>query len=72
MYLIDFESAVEFEEDATSSARLCRDLPFPADIYKRPMAPELSVNDPLYCPFSLDIWQLGYELRRCIWVGTFT
>ncbi|KAF5316321.1 hypothetical protein D9619_006765 [Psilocybe cf. subviscida] len=62
VYLIDFESAVEFSEDTAPDTRLCNDLPFPDDMYNRPRAPELTEVSLSYCPFRLDVWQLGHSL----------
>ncbi|KAF8959176.1 kinase-like domain-containing protein [Flammula alnicola] len=64
VYLIDFETAVDFPEDSSPSERLSLDFPFP-DLteYARPMPPELESGNP-YCPFKLDIWQFGSVLHE--------
>lgn len=62
VYLIDFETAVEFPEHSIPSERLSFELPLPDEVYKRARAPEL-FKDPLtYNPFRLDIWQFGSDL----------
>ncbi|KAK7691871.1 hypothetical protein QCA50_005275 [Cerrena zonata] len=63
VYIIDFEFAVEFPADCPSEERLCVGLPctkWYADDYTRPYPPEINESIP-WCPFKLDIWQLGYS-----------
>ena len=62
MYLIDFEVAVDFSSEMTLEKRLCYELPFGGSFkdpakYGRPLAPEMTQLP--YCPFKLDVWQLG-------------
>ncbi|KJA23621.1 hypothetical protein HYPSUDRAFT_39809 [Hypholoma sublateritium FD-334 SS-4] len=73
VYLIDFETAVQFSDDIDSSNRLCSVFPLslaPED-YARPRAPELRVLVPepsMYCPFLLpvDTWQFGFHLVQML------
>ncbi|PPQ91190.1 hypothetical protein CVT25_001206 [Psilocybe cyanescens] len=60
IYIIDFETAVDFPSDSTD--RKCSEFPFNMSEYGRPVAPELSNGQP-YCPFRLDMWQLGIDLH---------
>jgi len=62
VYMIDFETAVEFAPNASPENRLCNDLPLPDDQYRRQRPDELTLDTLLYCPFRLDIWQFGYDL----------
>jgi hypothetical protein len=64
VYMIDFETAVEFDPDTLPENRLCKDLPLPADQYRRQRPDELTRDTLLYCPFNLDIWQFGYDLAN--------
>ncbi|KAF5316324.1 hypothetical protein D9619_006766 [Psilocybe cf. subviscida] len=66
VYLIDFETAVQFEDDVTPEAMVLdsNNLPFPEETYKREPAPELYLEDD-YCPFKLDVWQFGHGLIEC-------
>lgn len=67
VYIIDFETAVDFSDDCVESERLCSEHPFGNDFdledYGRQLAPELSGDIQPYCPFKLDLWQLGSDLR---------
>lgn len=69
VYLIDFETAVQFEDDVAPEAMMLdsNNLPFPEETYKREPAPELYLDDD-YCPFKLDIWQFGHGLIECFTV----
>jgi hypothetical protein len=59
VYLIDFETAISFDDSTTPSERLVTGLPFPQEMaYQRPRPPELLRSQP-HCPFLLDVWQLG-------------
>ena len=59
VYLIDFETAVQFPVECPSSERVSVGLPVPvAEEYARPHAPEFASGE-AYCPFKLDVWQLG-------------
>lgn len=60
VYIIDFESAVEFPEDCPPSERRCIGLPpgMCEKTYTRAMPPEMASGLP-YDPFKLDVWQLG-------------
>jgi len=59
VYLIDFETAISFEDSTRLSERLVTGLPFPKEMaYERPRPPELLSSQP-HCPFLLDVWQLG-------------
>ncbi|KAH9480120.1 hypothetical protein JR316_0006717 [Psilocybe cubensis] len=68
VYIIDFEVAVEFPEDSEEAERLCDKFPYPLDIYARYVAPELETNQ-AYCPFRLDMWQLGMNLNMAVETG---
>ncbi|KAL1745779.1 kinase-like domain-containing protein [Schizophyllum fasciatum] len=66
VYLIDFETAVQFPEDCPPAERVCTGIPFPEYVvdpkrYKRPTIPEMRNGEP-YDPFKLDVWQLGNSL----------
>lgn len=69
VYLIDFETAVEFGDDIAPQAMLLdtNNLPFPEETYSREPAPELYIEGN-YCPFKLDIWQFGHDLIECFTV----
>jgi len=62
VYLIDFETAVEFSPETLPANRLSSELPVPAHEYRRKRPDELIHEPLLYCPFRLDIWQFGYDL----------
>ncbi|PPQ75047.1 hypothetical protein CVT26_012071 [Gymnopilus dilepis] len=63
VYIIDFESAVDFPEGSTGDRRLCSGVPVPPrQDYGRAVPSELTNDDP-YCPFKLDIWQFGSKVR---------
>ncbi|KIM39637.1 hypothetical protein M413DRAFT_194420 [Hebeloma cylindrosporum] len=67
IYMIDFETAVEFPPDTPLENRFCNDFPIPAHaahLYRRPKPDELTHEPLLYCPFRLDIWQFGYDLVK--------
>jgi hypothetical protein len=71
VYIIDFEMAVDFPSDSDSANRLVSGFPCPkVEKYMRPQAPELMENS-LYCPFKLDIWQFGTDLK-CVKVNVTT
>ena len=64
VYLIDFEVAVEFPPDSSPEERVSVGYPsggslVDPDEYTRPIPPELTDRDRGYCPFKLDVWQLG-------------
>ncbi|KAL1719061.1 kinase-like domain-containing protein [Schizophyllum commune] len=66
VYLIDFETAIEFPADCPPSERLCVGLPCinsisDADRYMPPRIPEMDTGEP-YDPFKLDVWQLATSL----------
>ncbi|PPQ76881.1 hypothetical protein CVT26_001440 [Gymnopilus dilepis] len=63
VYIIDFESAVDFPEDSTDRQRVCSGVPIPPrQDYGRAIPSELTNDDP-YCPFKLDVWQFGSKVR---------
>ncbi|KAF8878122.1 kinase-like domain-containing protein [Gymnopilus junonius] len=67
VYVIDFESAIEFPEDSLASERLCSGVPVPPrEIYRRRIPPELE-NDEPYNPFKLDIWQFGSNIHESLY-----
>ena len=70
VYIIDFETAVEFPENSLESERVCSSLPFPKEVYSRPVVPEAE-NGEAYCPFRMDVWQFGTELQDNIKVSHF-
>ena len=57
VYLIDFETAVQFPAGCPLTERVSVGFPV-AEMYARPHAPEFASGKP-YSPFKLDIWQLG-------------
>ena len=66
VYLIDFEVAVEFPPDCPADQCVSIGLPIGGSVpqpemYSRPCPPELRSGKP-YCPFKLDVWQLGRSL----------
>ena|ERR1700761_7268139 len=65
-YINDLEFGVSFSEDTPLMKRRVYGLPIEragldAARYARPVAPELTSGGS-YCPFCLDIWQLGHEI----------
>ncbi|KAL1751978.1 hypothetical protein FB107DRAFT_220881 [Schizophyllum commune] len=63
VYLIDFETAVEFSGNIPPPDRLCVGLPQGGGIaspsrYTAPQIPEMATGEP-YDPFKLDVWQLA-------------
>ena len=71
VYLIDFETAVQFPAGCSSITRVSVGYPV-AENYARPCAPELCSGE-AYCPFKLDIWQLGssfsdFKVCHCIFL----
>ena len=62
LYLIDFETAVQFPAECPLTERVSVGLPFTEE-YTRPLAPEL-VSGEAYCSFKLDVWQLGTSLTN--------
>ena len=61
VHIIDFEFAVQFSEDTLPEACVCPGETSPrwcGEDYARPYPGELFSGKP-YCPFKLDIWQLG-------------
>ncbi|KAH9480119.1 hypothetical protein JR316_0006716 [Psilocybe cubensis] len=65
VYIIDLETAVEFPEHSKVSERLCSKFHRSLDDYGRYVAPELKTLQP-YCPFRLDMWQLGMNLNMAV------
>ena len=63
VYLIDFETAVQFPEGCPLSERVSVGLPVEGEQYCRPLAPEFASGN-AYNPFKLDVWQLGYSLSK--------
>lgn len=64
VYLIDFETAIQFSDDCPPEDRVCVGLPLGGSfleehMYARPKAPETASGHPPYSPFKLDVWQLG-------------
>jgi hypothetical protein len=71
VYLIDFETAVQFPAGCPLTERVSVGFPF-AEKYSRPHAPEFA-SGKAYNPFKLDVWQLGYsfsdfKVRHCIFL----
>ena len=68
VYLIDFETAVQFPAGCPSIERVSVGYPV-TENYSRPCAPELA-SEKAYNPFKLDVWQLGnsfsgFKVRQC-------
>jgi hypothetical protein len=64
VYLIDFEVAVEFPPECPPEERVSIGYPLGGsfsepEMYSRSIAPEISGSNKPYCPFKLDVWQLG-------------
>ena len=57
VYLIDFETAVQFPAGCPSIEHVSVGYPV-TENYSRPCAPELA-SEKSYNPFKLDVWQLG-------------
>ena len=60
-FINDFELAVTFDPDSDPSSRVVTGLPTTGlrpGQYGRDAAPEM-LSDSRYCPFCVDIWQLG-------------
>ena len=76
VYLIDFESAVQFPAGCPSNDRVSVGLPLPdEEKYSRPHAPEFG-SGKAYCPFKLDVWQLGnsfsgFKVCQYIYIYSF-
>ncbi|TRM63891.1 hypothetical protein BD626DRAFT_568503 [Schizophyllum amplum] len=68
VFLIDFETAIEFPADCPPSERTCTGLPNISslagdpDEYTPPRIPEMATGEP-YDPFKLDVWQLATSFR---------
>ncbi|KAL1741436.1 hypothetical protein HDZ31DRAFT_66940 [Schizophyllum fasciatum] len=63
VYLIDFETAIQFPEGCPVDERVCTGFPLGGSVadvhtYGRPVIPEMRTGEP-YNPFKLDVWQLG-------------
>ena len=71
VYLIDFETAVQFPEGCPSIERVSVGYPVTEEeTYSRPCLPEFA-SGKAYCPFKLDVWQLGnsfsgFKVWQCI------
>jgi hypothetical protein len=63
VYLIIFETAVDFIEDSPPSSQHCTGTPWEDSIYSRRRAPEFLRNQS-YFPFRLDMWQFGSDLQE--------
>ncbi|KAG7442452.1 uncharacterized protein BT62DRAFT_383539 [Guyanagaster necrorhizus] len=63
MYIIDFETAIQFSSD--EKERVTNTFPVSnRSWYRRPLAPELEIPDVTYCPFRLDVWQISTDILR--------
>jgi hypothetical protein len=62
VYLIDFETAVQFPAGCPLTERVSVGFPI-AEKYARPHAPEFA-SGKAYNPFKLDVWQLGYSFSE--------
>jgi hypothetical protein len=63
VYLIDFETAVQFPAGRPLTERVSVGYPITfagEENYARPHAPEFASGE-AYSPFKLDVWQLGYS-----------
>jgi hypothetical protein len=63
VYLIDFEVAIQFPAECPESERVSMGFPLGGSFtqqehYARRHAPEFA-SGIAYCPFKLDVWQLG-------------
>ena len=71
VYLIDFETAVQFPAGCPLTERVSVGCPV-AEKYARPHAPEFA-SGKAYCPFKLDVWQLGRSFSDLkVWHRTFS
>ncbi|KAH9474568.1 hypothetical protein JR316_0013030 [Psilocybe cubensis] len=68
VYMIDFETAVDFPADSLESDRVCTSFHRDLEQFGRSIAPELRTKEP-YCPFKLDMWELGNDLRIFLLTG---
>lgn len=69
VFLIDFEVAVKFAAEIPTADCTCRGLPLGGsftqpEMYSRPVPPEIEYTDSVYCPFKLDVWQLGFSFLK--------
>ena len=62
LYLIDFETAVQFPAGCSLAERVSVGCPV-VEKYGRPHAPEFASGKE-YSPFKLDIWQLGHSFSE--------
>ncbi|KAJ6611684.1 hypothetical protein B0H10DRAFT_349223 [Mycena sp. CBHHK59/15] len=65
VYLIDFEVAVQYPSDrpATSIGYPVGGSFLQPEMYSRDRPPELESDRP-YCPYKLDVWQLGHSFSN--------
>ena len=76
VYLIDFETAIQFPAGCPSIERVSVGCPI-AENYSRPHATEFASGKP-FSPFKADVWQLGQSfsdfqsLARCIFTLSFS
>lgn len=63
VYIIDFETAIQFSDD--DKERVTDAFPVSdRTLYCRPLAPELRIPGTMYCPFRLDVWQISTDIQR--------
>ncbi|KAF8809792.1 hypothetical protein BYT27DRAFT_7135952 [Phlegmacium glaucopus] len=68
VYLIDLEVAIQFPPECPIDQCVVTGYPLGGSVtdpakYARPHAPEFASGNP-YCPFKLDVWQLGKSLEN--------
>ena len=68
VYLIDFEVAIQFPAECPETERVSTGLPLGGSFtepehYARRQAPEFATGF-AYCPFKLDVWQLGISFSN--------
>jgi serine/threonine protein kinase len=72
VYLIDFETAVQFPAECPLAERVSVGYPITfagAENYARPHAPEFASGE-AYSPFKLDVWQFGHSFSGFKVCGT--
>lgn len=67
-YLNDFEIGLLFDESSDPSSRTTTGIPSTVSgrrgSYGRPQAPEMGRQNIPYCPFRLDVWQVGRMMKE--------
>ncbi|KAL8280989.1 hypothetical protein RQP46_006668 [Phenoliferia psychrophenolica] len=75
-FLNDFEWSIQFPEESEPASRLVMGIPLEKygvtlEEYNRPLPPEVLTGQP-YCPFAMDVYQLGKALHPIFEVRSVT